>query len=31
LQLIRAEQGQGAEAMVRSFANNFFAPRIDLH
>jgi hypothetical protein len=31
LQLIRAEQGAGAEQMVRSFANNFFAPRIDLH
>jgi hypothetical protein len=31
LQLIRAEQGVGAEQMVRSFANNFFAPRIDLH
>jgi hypothetical protein len=31
LQLIRAEQGAGAEAMVRSFANHFFAPRIDLH
>jgi hypothetical protein len=25
LQLIRAEQGAGAEQMVRSFANNFFA------
>jgi hypothetical protein len=31
LQLIRAEQGAGAEAMVRGFANNFFAPQIDLH
>jgi len=31
LQLIRAEQGAGAEQMVRSLANNFFAPRIDLH
>ena len=31
LQLIRAEQGAGAEQMVRSFANNFFAPRIDVH
>ena len=25
LQLIRAEQGAGAEQMVRSFLNNFFA------
>ena len=31
LQLIRAEQGAGAEQMARSFANKFFAPRIDLH
>jgi hypothetical protein len=31
LQLIRAEQGAGAEQTVRSFANNFFAPPIDLH
>jgi hypothetical protein len=31
LQLIRAEQGVGAEQMVRSLANNFFAPQIDLH
>jgi hypothetical protein len=31
LQLITAEQGAGAEQTVRSFANNFFAPPIDLH
>ena len=31
LQLIRADQGEGAEQTVRSFADNFFAPPIDLH
>jgi hypothetical protein len=31
LQLIRAEQGAKGEAMVRSFASDFFAPQIDLH
>jgi hypothetical protein len=31
LQLITAEQGAGAEQTVRSFADNFFAPPIDLH
>jgi hypothetical protein len=31
LQLITAEQAAEAEQTVRSFANNFFAPPIDLH
>jgi hypothetical protein len=31
LQLTKAEEGDAAKEMVRSFTTNFFRPRIDLH
>jgi hypothetical protein len=31
LQLARAEEGQAAEMMVKSFVSHFFRPQIELH